>query len=143
MTGARVVSTLLTVAFATAVLPPAAAWTVNRRRIDRSRADAATIASLVETRIGRDAALSTTQGVLSGPGRMPLAGTRAADAWLTAPRRSLATLVGDAAVLPTDPWGNAYVVSAARVLSAGPNGLIDTPFPSTGAAGDDVAVRIW
>jgi general secretion pathway protein G len=54
-----------------------------------------------------------------------------------------------------DPWGNAYVINAANfgtsgpvwVLSAGPNGVLDTSVNSqtlndVGANGDDVGIRI-
>jgi len=50
-----------------------------------------------------------------------------------------------------DPWGNAYVLAAnqfeldgraAFVLSAGPNGTIDTPVFSISILGDDIGVRV-
>jgi len=68
--------------------------------------------------------------------------------------------------IAADPWGNRYVVNVALidlspgaatasgqakmavwVLSAGPNGIIETPFASsilnaTRAGGDDIATRI-
>ncbi len=57
--------------------------------------------------------------------------------------------------IPEDPWGHAYVISAlnlrlaspnvAVVISAGPNGNLDTIRDQTGTltvSGDDIAVRI-
>jgi hypothetical protein len=56
-----------------------------------------------------------------------------------------------------DPWGNAYVTNANAfqvaggeagsdvwIISAGPNGLIDTPVPNPGGmiGGDDIGLRI-
>jgi general secretion pathway protein G len=57
---------------------------------------------------------------------------------------------------PADPWGNAYVVNAIDfetstvakptdsvwVLSAGPNGMIETGSASANLGGDDVGVKI-
>ena len=55
-----------------------------------------------------------------------------------------------------DPWGNAYITNANAfqvqggelgsdvwIISAGPNGLIDTPVPNAGGAlvGDDIGLR--
>lgn len=51
-----------------------------------------------------------------------------------------------------DPWGNSYVVAASNfaatstdpvfVLSAGPNGRIETPIFSLSPLGDDIGIRI-
>ena len=49
-----------------------------------------------------------------------------------------------------DPWGNAYVANAANfnntspalILSAGPNGVFDTPANNKLAVGDDIGIRI-
>lgn len=61
-----------------------------------------------------------------------------------------------AITLPADPWGNPYVINAADftaattpptpvwVLSAGPNGVIDTPIATgtTAPVGDDIGFRV-
>lgn len=52
--------------------------------------------------------------------------------------------------LSSDPWGNAYVVNAVYfntqnpvwILSAGPNGFIDTNMDSQGLNGDDIGIRL-
>lgn len=50
-----------------------------------------------------------------------------------------------------DPWGNQYVLSASNfnvaagvvyVLSAGPNGTLETPLNSIALGGDDIGLRI-
>ena len=50
-----------------------------------------------------------------------------------------------------DPWGNQYVLGASNfnvangpvyVLSAGPNGTLDTPMSSIALGGDDIGLRI-
>lgn len=58
------------------------------------------------------------------------------------------------AVVSPDPWGNAYLVNAdgfaisdreVWIISAGPNGLMDTPVPNLAGAilvGDDIGLRI-
>ncbi len=92
--------------------------------------------------------------VLCGPGRLPLAPTPAAERWVIAPRAALAHVVGDRHVLSADPWGNCYMANLAAiaagesatlwVLSAGPNGIIDTPFATASEtpAGDDVGMSV-
>ena len=148
MSGARVIVLLTAVVFATAVLPPAAAWTVNRSRIERARSDAIEIANAVGTKYLRPGNASATVEVLFGQGRIPLAPSAPAEPWLAAPRGSLATMVGEAAKLRSDPWGNAYLIdvraSGGVVLSAGPNGTIETPFSGGAPApvGDDIVVEI-
>jgi prepilin-type N-terminal cleavage/methylation domain-containing protein len=61
-----------------------------------------------------------------------------------------------ATTLPADPWGKPYVINAANfttvttpptpvwVLSAGPNGVIDTPIATTTTVtgGDDIGFRV-
>jgi len=63
-----------------------------------------------------------------------------------------------AATLPVDPWGRPYVINAANftssttpptpvwVLSAGPNGIVETNIATTAAAtvtgGDDIGFRV-
>jgi hypothetical protein len=156
MTGTRVLATVGFILLATAVLPPAAAWGVNRSRV---RAASTEVASIAETlRRAEPTLRDVVHGaeVLCGPGRAPIANTPAAAQWLTAPRAALAPLAivaGDRRTLAADPWGNCYIVNLAAItaggpatlwiLSAGPNGIIDTPFVSESAtpAGDDVGIR--
>lgn len=54
-------------------------------------------------------------------------------------------------IVSADPWGNAYVLAAENfvidgratfVLSAGPNGIIDTPVFSVSTLGDDIGIRV-
>jgi hypothetical protein len=53
----------------------------------------------------------------------------------------------DATPVPADPWRNAYLVNlgargAVWIVSAGPNGVLETPFESTALAGDDIGARL-
>ena len=150
MTGRRVLAALGLILLATAVLPPAAAWRVNRSRVRAASAEAAALADILQARPAelRDAARGAD--VLYGPGRIPSAQTPETARWVTAPRAALALVVGDRHGLLADPWGNGYMVNLSapaagesatlRVLSAGPNGIIDTPFVSASGTpeGDDV-----
>ncbi len=54
-------------------------------------------------------------------------------------------------VVSADPWGNAYIIAAdqfdianraAFVLSAGPNGTVETPVFSISTLGDDIGIRV-
>ena len=153
MTGTRLLAALALVGLATAVLPPGLAWLVNQRRIGRAAED---VSELAEGLRKADRPLPSPQvvGVLSGPGRMPVTDSTAAVPWGTAPRGSLTAALGPRLRVTTDPWGNCYLVNLGAsagdrpatvwVLSAGPNGVVDTPFiaPLDAPAGDDVARRI-
>jgi len=55
------------------------------------------------------------------------------------------------AMVTADPWGNTYITNANSfetagqplwIISAGPNGQIDTPVLNTVVIGDDVGIRI-
>jgi general secretion pathway protein G len=55
------------------------------------------------------------------------------------------------AIVTADPWGNSYVTNANSfetagqavwIISAGPNGTLETPALNTSAVGDDIGVRI-
>lgn len=120
--------------------------------------------------------LSAIYTTLAGPGTDPACSGCSSD-WLSANRGSLAdiletnvpsyTLVGKYAwrgpyisQIGTDPWGNAYLVNAASlafgvnraafVLSAGPNGTVETTFTqnigsgssAVSIGGDDIIGRV-
>jgi hypothetical protein len=159
MSGGRVLGALGLIILATAVIPPLAAVTVNRSRVRLASDQVALIAEALGRARPALHELANRADVLCGAGRMPLARTLDAERWVTAPRAALTSLLGD---MPADPWGNCYVVNLAAptssepaaltssdravlwVLSAGPNGIIETPFVgvSETPGGDDVALRI-
>jgi type II secretory pathway pseudopilin PulG len=145
MTGSRVLIAVLTIGLATAVLPPAVAWTVNRRRIDRARADVTTLAHWMRSHRGD---LEPVAGsVLCGPGTMPAANKEQTRAWIQAPHATIASLQGEDSVHP-DPWGNCYLVDVPQapaeihILSAGADGTIETPIRSAHTDGDDVSAIV-
>ena len=65
------------------------------------------------------------------------------DVWNTAPAFPLARVIGDPGLaadarvdVGPDPWGNAYLVNVADrgrmwIISAGPDGILQTPFQSS------------
>jgi len=152
MTGRRVITTLGLVLLATAVLPPAAAWGVNRSRVRLAAADVSAVGEMLRRAEAQLRDLAHDVEVLSGPGRMPFVQSPGAQRWTITPRADLAVVVGRSPA--ADPWGNCYVVNLAAiaagepavvwVLSAGPNGIVDTPFVSASEvpAGDDVGMRV-
>ena len=155
VSGTQVVAALLGIICATALIPPAAAWTLNQRRISETRADSAAAAPIVAARLGmlRDTGqlLTMTVSVVCGPGRLPDASNNITSsthaAWVSE-ARSAADLLGE--TLPTDAWGRCFLVNVgtareggqAWLLSAGPNGLIETAFAATTLSGDDIGVAL-
>lgn len=152
MTGRRVLGALASIVFATAVVPPATAWAVNRHRMARAAGDVASLATRLRAVEG-DLRKRQASGVLVGPGRLPQT-TRTTTAWVTAPRGSLDRDLFRVGAIDPDPWGNAYLAntgsltasegSTVWVLSAGPNGIIETPYLSGAdtVMGDDIAARV-
>jgi hypothetical protein len=75
--------------------------------------------------------------VLMGPGNVPLVDE--AVSWPAGARVNLPS---------PDPWRNAYLVNVGAkgtvwIVSAGPNGVVETPFEGASSArGDDVAARV-
>ncbi len=130
---------------------------------------------------GGPGAASERVDLLVGPGALPRAASEVEGEWLSSRTLPLEgqlienspgyELFGTtsqrgwrgaylASPVPTDPWGNRYLVSLGFeptddasaggggqhlwVLSAGPNGIIETPYPPRGTrpAGDDLLVPV-
>ena len=118
---------------------------------------------------------STIYQIVAGPGAIPSAPSH--PDWLTTPRGDLETILGSngpgfgtsgrfawrgpyVQELGDDPWGNAYLINggslafgvnrAGMVLSAGPNGEIETSFTqnigsgqaAVAVGGDDIVARL-
>lgn len=153
MSGKRVLVTLLLIALATAVVPPLAAYAVNRSRVRIASAETTAVAERLRDAEVRMPGLIRGVDVLCGEGRVPVVQSPDAQRWVTAPRADWGSIARLSSSPPPDPWGNCYFVNLAaidatgavfRVLSAGPNGIIETPFfgASELPLGDDVAARI-
>ena len=113
------------------VVPPAAATWEHRRRIARASSEAAAIADRLR-------ACAPDPRVATGPGNLP---TTPGDGSI-----QNVTVRGEVCghALRPDPWGNGYLIGPAWVLSAGANGILETPFPPSAgvaAGGDDVLSR--
>jgi hypothetical protein len=155
LSGRSLTLALAAIALLTFVLPPVLARQLHQRRISLAssqvKAVANALAGLGAETLARDPRLRDVE-VLSGPGD---AVSDARDrAWITARTASLEPYVKlPPGSLAPDPWARALQMNlgAARaggrvwVLSAGPNGIVETPFSSTGSAapdGDDIAVPL-
>jgi hypothetical protein len=146
MSGRELVSILAVIVAATAVAPPLAAWTLNRWRVDRAASHVQSIAAYLRSEDGRRG-LPTAIEVVCGTGRLPKAAPAGND-WVRSPT-ALQDVFGPAR--PRDPWGRCYVANIGGrdagvpvlILSAGSNGLIDTPLSASEPHGDDVGTRIW
>jgi succinoglycan biosynthesis protein ExoA len=158
--GARLLQALAGILVLAVLAPPGLATLVNRSRIDRAHEAVRGLAEVLrDTGLVDRARGQTSDGLLVGPGSSPEApGGRQ---WVDGRVGSLTDYVS----LPMrpDPWGNRYVVNigvtrtreadeastepqALWVLSAGPNGLVETryaaPAESAVVGGDDVGARI-
>ena len=126
MSGRKLAVALVAIVLLAIVLPVAVATQVNARRVAQAQVDVRRIAQ--EARLRGPA-------VLAGDGAAPKSAF--ALGWSEAK-------AGTARV-PPDPWENQYliVVSAnsamTAVLSAGPNGIVETAFKDAGSPrGDDI-----
>ena len=157
--GATLLGALLAILVLAFVVPPGLATLVNGSRIDRAQEQVRVLAQ--EVRVVASAPGSDIQqaaDILGGPGRTPEA--PGASAWIEAQLGTLERYVSEG--LSPDPWGNRYLVnigllkatapagsgdaSAVWVLSAGPNGNVETayrlPARSASVGGDDVGARV-
>ena len=157
--GATLLGALLAILVLTFVVPLGLATLVNGSRIDRAQEQVRVLAQ--DVRVAASAPGSEIQqaaDVLGGPGRTPEA--PGARAWIEAQLGTLERYVSEG--LSPDPWGNRYLVnigllketapagsgdaSAVWVLSAGPNGNVETayrlPARSAKVGGDDVGARV-
>ena len=157
--GVRLLQALTGIVLLAVAAPPGFAILVNRSRVDQARqevhrlADTLQVAGLIARPGGQWAG-----GLLGGPGNTPEA--PGVSQWVDGRVASLGDYVSQS--LRSDPWGNQYLVNvglprggdaeggtaphALWVLSAGPNGIVETPYAmltvSAVVGGDDVAARI-
>lgn len=155
VSGTQLIAALSAIVFATAIVPPVAAWTLNRSRIAQTSARAQAAIERLRT---SGSALTAQTGIVCGPGRVPdrepaTASARSGAsypshlAWLRAAQIA-PVLFG--AGMPTDAWGRCFLLNAdgfskgdpVWLISAGPNGLIDTPPDALVLGGDDIGGRL-
>jgi hypothetical protein len=137
----RVTGALALVLILAIAVPFAAFSRLHERRIAAADRQAHALAGVVGPLLTRQSVSTTGVMLLSGSGNQPRTDD---DRWTES--MPLAKAAGTAIAEP-DPWGNSLLVivmpaggnRAAWVLSAGPDGIIQTPFPSITLtpAGDD------
>ena len=156
LTGVQLAVALVVIFLLSVVLPWSMASRLQRGRMARAGIDVRTIAaSLQAAGAGREGEYPP-DAILVGPGANPEIPQGSDWRQVTAIGASAAHLhLG----LAPDPWGNHYLIYpsptagafppqgiARWVLSAGPNGIVETPFrqPFDAAAlgGDDIGVRL-
>lgn len=149
LSGRQLGAALILIALLAFVLPASAARLVHAARLERARAAAEALAGRLRSQDEILRTAAAAGAVLVGSGTSP---RLQPGPWRTAPFQALDPLLPSARMEP-DPWGNQYLVNTSGlvrgatvwVLSAGPNGIVDTPFDAPGGsqpAGDDVGARI-
>lgn len=134
----RALGAALALALLAAGLPFVGAALVSTRRFETARRQAQALALALQ-----QSPITDTEEVLVGPGSLP---RFQGEAWPDRKADLKARVPGIA--LQADPWRNAYVVNlggrgAACVISAGPNGIVETPFhDALRAGGDDVVAAV-
>ncbi|MDQ3068751.1 MAG: hypothetical protein M3R55_03355 [Acidobacteriota bacterium] len=144
--GRRVVGVVLAAIALTAVIPPAAATMLAQWRVARAYELADAAAPLLATRRQELIAEAGAQGILCGPGRLPR-GEGVGIGWVRAPVSAGAAFAG---AWPQDPWGRCYLLNVESLMmtgtglmiSAGPNGTIDTAVNAAVPAGDDIGALV-
>jgi hypothetical protein len=146
LTGPRVgaaIAILLVLAF---VLPYGAVTTLHKKRLRAADEGTRAIAERLKVILaGQSPDIPAGTEVFAGPGDRPVVNDAR---WSSATSIPLARV---GVVAPPDPWGNAYLVNIAAlrsggtvwILSAGPDGIVQTPFLSrSGPVADDRATPL-
>lgn len=149
-TGRQVIAAVVAIVMLTAVAPPAGAWALNRHRVNQTATRAALVVRRLEgLRVPLAEAVEAHGiAVACGPGRMP--DREPAGLWVNRAVHTPALLGED---LPVDGWGRCFLVNVEAlrpgaegtpvwVISAGPDGLIDTHPAAQQLQGDDIGARI-
>lgn len=144
--GRRVLLAVAALVTCTAVIPPAAATALARWRIARANETVSAVASRLNNYERGLRALARSTDVLCGQGSVPRA-TDEAGGWLSSPMPATADLARE---WPADPWGSCYLLNLRALtnsgrgllISAGPDGRIDTPFDAPSPKGDDIAATV-
>lgn len=144
--GRRVAAIVVVIVALTAVIPPAGAYALARWRVTRAWQLAEEGAASLGARKLELQSAAGMQSVVCGPGRVPR-GEGPSFRWVENPVAAGSTFAG---IWPQDPWGRCYLLNvraltdtgSGLLISAGPNGEIDTPLGATAPAGDDIAATV-
>ncbi len=155
--GAQLAGALMAIVVATAAVPPGAAWLLNSRRVTQTQTRAQSAADYLRAHTAGFAQAHIA--ITCGPGRLPLLVPTTPSARAAARARSshgdwiLGAVSAPeffGAGMPTDAWGRCFMFNVGAwtterpiwLLSAGPNGLIETPIDALAIGGDDIGVRV-
>jgi type II secretory pathway pseudopilin PulG len=153
----RVAAALAAIVVLALVLPYGGVRWLHHRRLDAADERTRVIAEQLRTVLrGSASVIPPGTEVLAGPGDRPVVpagqgGPASNDRWNSATSIPLARVLGGTMTVTSDPWGNAYLVNVAAletggtvwVLSAGPDGIVQTPFlVPNGPLGDDRAAPV-
>jgi len=147
ISGVQLLLALLAIGVATAVLPPVAATRLNAYRIAETRDRAAATVRFATSDAGQRLVEATDAKVVCGPGLVPKPAPGVPDEWVRATVIAPA-LFGPGA--PVDAWNQCFLMNIGQaktggrvwMLSAGPNGLIETRLGADTVAGDDIGVVV-
>ncbi len=176
LTGRQLLGCVAAILLLALPVPAAFGIVVNRARVARASADVQAIAAAIallprttpdampEVPPGAAARSNGRLDLIVGPGNLPRQGD--GTEWISGKTGSLVERLGQRLRpgVGSDPWGNRYTVNvrgfddrsmpsapagtgaAIWVLSAGPNGIIETPFTQRAdrarLGGDDVGARV-
>lgn len=158
LTGAQLTMALAAILLLGIVAPAAIATRLHAARIARAESQVQVIAAALDVARLASAAAGEPGFVFVGPGADPI--LPANSGWSEVRMVGLPAGALDFTLSP-DPWGNHYVIyppplqsgprsapaTSRWVLSAGPNGIIDTPFQQAPERatllGDDVGARVY
>lgn len=161
VSGEQLLLALLVIALVTVVLPPAGARWLNASRISQTWTRAEWAAARVAARLS-DARLAGVPDVNDvniscGPGRLPDAAPAALASRPEVRQTHESWIAGAVAApdafgegMPTDAWGRCFLMNTGVqrhggpiwIVSAGPNGLIETALGAAALGGDDIGAPV-
>ena len=157
-TGVRLLQALSCILVLTVLVPSGAATLINRSRINRAQDEIARLVNILrDTELMERARRQDRETLLGGPGMTP--DVPAVSRWAQSEVANLNEHISQE--LQPDPWGKRYLVYVASqrteasvstvetarwVLSAGPNGVIESPDAALAVSvvlgGDDIGAQI-
>lgn len=144
--GRRVLLAVAILLVLTVVIPPSAAYSLARWRITRTQSAADSAAIMTASKKGSLRKVAGAASVMRGPGRIPDT-SEVGRGWVA---NSIAATPELSSGWSTDAWGRCFLLNVrdivdargALLISAGPNGRIDTPFDAIRPEGDDIAATV-
>jgi len=143
ISGHQLLLALLAIGLATAVVPPLAASRLNTSRIARTQTIVGNAVRFAQSDAGRQSIAATGANVICGSGLVPKAASAEIDEWRRATLFTPNIFGND---VGADAWGQCLVFQQtsgrAWIVSAGPNGLLETPLGAAALVGDDIGAIV-